>query len=100
MHNLKAIFISYNQAYHELILTLLDKLSIRGFTAWQEVTGRGSNKGEPHYGDHTWPVLNSAMLIILPPEKSQQLLQQLHQMDQRTEEQGLRAFEWEITRMI
>ena len=47
---MKAIFISFNQAYYEMILSVMDRNNIRGFTYWDEVQGRGSKNGEPHYG--------------------------------------------------
>ena len=49
---MKAIFISFNQAYYEMILSIMDRNNIRGFTYWEEVQGRGSKNGEPHYGSH------------------------------------------------
>lgn len=39
---MKAIFISFNQAYYEMILSVMDRNNIRGFTYWDEVQGRGS----------------------------------------------------------
>ena len=48
---MKAIFVSFNQAYYEMILNVMDRNNIRGFTYWNEVQGRGSKTGEPHYGD-------------------------------------------------
>ena len=59
---MKAIFVSFNQAYYEMILNVMDRNNIRGFTYWNEVQGRGSKTGEPHYGSHAWPTLNSAIL--------------------------------------
>ncbi len=97
---MKAIFISFNQAYYDFILEILDRLNIRGFTSWEEVRGRGSYKGEPHYGSHAWPTLNSAMMVFLPEDRATALLDALHVLDAETEEQGLRAFEWDITRTI
>ena len=44
---MKAIFISFNQAYYEMILSIMDRNNIRGFTYWEEVQGRGSKNGEP-----------------------------------------------------
>ena len=66
---MKAIFISFNQAYYEMILSIMDRNNIRGFTYWEEVQGRGSKNGEPHYGSHAWPTLNSAILAMVPDEK-------------------------------
>ena len=61
---MKAIFVSFNQAYYEMILNVMDRNNIRGFTYWNEVQGRGSKTDEPHYGSHAWPTLNSAILAI------------------------------------
>ena len=89
---MKAIFISFNQAYYEMILSIMDRNNIRGFTYWEEVQGRGSKNGEPHYGSHAWPTLNSAILAMVPDEKVDPFLDLLHKMDLQTEAQGLRAF--------
>ena len=85
---MKAIFISFNQAYYEMILSIMDRNNIRGFTYWEEVQGRGSKNGEPHYGSHAWPTLNSAILAMVPDEKVDPFLDLLHKMDLQTEAQG------------
>ncbi len=97
---MKAIFISFNQAYYEMILSIMDRNNIRGFTYWEEVQGRGSKNGEPHYGRHAWPTLNSAILAMVPDEKVDPFLDLLHKMDLQTEAQGLRAFVWNIEKSI
>lgn len=97
---MKAIFISFNQAYYEMILSIMDRSNIRGFTFWETVQGRGSQKGEPHYGSHAWPTLNSAILAMVDDEKVDPFLGLLHKMDMQTEAQGLRAFVWNIEKSI
>ena len=97
---MKAIFISFNQAYYEMILSIMDRNNIRGFTYWEEVQGRGSKNGEPHYGSHAWPTLNSAILAMVPDEKVDPFLDLLHKMDLQTEAQGLLAFVWNIVKSI
>ena len=97
---MKAIFISFNQAYYEMILSIMDRNNIRCFTYWEEVQGRGSKNGEPHYGSHAWPTLNSAILAMVPDEKVDPFLDLLHKMDLQTEAQGLRAFVWNIEKSI
>lgn len=97
---MKAIFISFNQAYYEMSLSIMDRNNIRGFTYWEEVQGRGSKNGEPHYGSHAWPTLNSAILAMVPDEKVDPFLDLLHKMDLQTEAQGLRAFVWNIEKSI
>ena len=61
---MKAIFISFNQAYYEAIVSIMDRNNLKGFTYWDVVQGRGSKTGEPHYGNHAWPTLNSAILTM------------------------------------
>jgi nitrogen regulatory protein PII len=97
---MKAVFIPYNQAYKERLIAMLDKMSIRGFTMWDQVQGRGTNNGDPHYGDHAWPTMNSAVLIVIPDEKVDGLLEKLHAMDRETEMQGLHAFVWNIEKQV
>jgi len=93
---MKAVFISYNQALTEAMDAILSRLHIRGYTKWDLTVGRGSVKGEPHMGTHTWPSMNSSILTIVPDEKVQPLLETLRKLDSKTEEQGTRAFVWNI----
>jgi nitrogen regulatory protein PII len=93
---MKSVFIVYNQALTEKIEFILDKLSVRGFTRWNQVQGRGSDLGEPHMGTHTWPALNETILAIVPDEVVKELLERLRFLDDKTEMQGLRAFVWHI----
>ena len=97
---MKAIFISFNQAYYEMILSIMDRNNLRGFTYWEELQGRGSNTGDPHYGNHAWPTLNSAILTMVEDEKVDNFLNLLHKIDKQTEAQGLRAFVWNIEKSI
>ncbi|WP_106827848.1 PG0541 family transporter-associated protein [Parabacteroides pacaensis] len=97
---MKAVFISFNQAYYEMIIELLDHNNIRGFTYWPEVQGRGSVNGEPRYGSHAWPALNSSIVTIIEEEKVDILLDLLHKMDKQTEALGLRAFVWNVEKSI
>jgi nitrogen regulatory protein PII len=97
---MKAIFISFNQAYYEMILSIMDRNNLRGFTYWEELQGRGSKTGDPHYGNHAWPTLNSAILTMVEDEKVDNILNLLHKIDKQTEAQGLRAFVWNIEKSI
>ena len=97
---MQAIFISYDQAHHQNIIEILDKCSCRGFTAFGNVQGRGSEKGEPHYGSHAWPSLAQAMFTFVQDEKLDTLLEQLHRLDESKPRLGLRAFAWPITHTI
>ncbi|PVZ08393.1 MULTISPECIES: PG0541 family transporter-associated protein [Bacteroidales] len=97
---LKMIFITYNQAYHEIILRLLSRFNLRGNTYWETVRGTGSNTGEPHLGNHAWPTLNGALMVACPAEKVEAVLSSLRTIDEATPNQGLRAFVWNIEQTI
>ena len=75
---------------------MLDALNISGFTFFEQVQGRGTKKGEPHYGSHAWPSMCSAIMTVVDDHKVQPLLDKLHEMDQETEMLGLRAFVWNV----
>jgi hypothetical protein len=96
----KAIFIAYDQAYKERIQTLLDRGGCRGFSMFPQVQGRGSVSGDPHYGSHAWPSMNSAILTIVDDARVDALLDALHALDLETEKLGLRAFVWDIEKTI
>ncbi len=94
---MKALFISYNQALTDPVMGILNKNSIRGFTKWALTEGRGSVDGEPHYGNHTWPSMNSTILAVTEEHKIAPVLEALRALDAETKMQGLRAFVWDIT---
>ncbi len=93
---MKAVFISYNQALSERVIGALDRNAIRGFTLWDLTHGRGSVDGEPHFGSHTWPAMNSTILAVTDDEKVEPLMAMLRDIDDATKMQGLRAFVWNI----
>ncbi len=97
---MKAVFIPYNQAYKDRLIEMLERMNIRGFTLWETVQGRGAKKGEPHYGDHAWPTMNSAIITMVPDDKVDPLLEKIHTLDMQTEAQGLHAFVWNIEKMV
>lgn len=97
---MKSVFIAYNQAYHEIILRLLSRLALRGYTSWEQTQGKGSKEGEPHIGSHAWPTMNGAMLVIAPADRVPGLLAELRKLDEATPDQGLRAFVWSVEAMI
>lgn len=97
---MKAVFITFNQAYYEIIKMIMEKNDIRGFTYWDNVAGRGSNNGSPHYGDHAWPTLNGVIWTIIEDEKVDTFLEYLHRLDTQTVEQGLRAFVLNVEKNI
>ena len=97
---MKSVFIVFNQAHTERVEYMLDQLGIRGFSMWEDVKGRGTDKGEPRMGNHTWPEMNSAVMTIVPDEKVDSLLSSVKKMDAINTDVGVKAFVWGIEQMV
>ena len=97
---MKAIFITYNQAYYDEIAAVLNNNGVKGYTEWNEIKGHGSDTGEPHYGTHAWPTLNNAIISMVDDDRVEGILSELHEHDVKAPELGLRAFVWQIEKMI
>lgn len=93
---MKAMFIAYNQAYNEEIVDVLARNGQRGFTRWEDIEGKGSFNGIPHFGNHAWPEMNHAILVMLKDEKVEPVLSELKAKDKESPDLGLRAFVWNV----
>ena len=72
---MKSVLITFDQAHYVRIIELLDKLSCRGFSYFEQMRGRGSKTGEPHYGSHAWPSMCSAIITVVEDSKVEPLLE-------------------------
>ena len=97
---MKAVFIAFSQTNTERIEYMLDRLGIRGFTFWEDVQGRGTLTGEPHRGTHTWPEMNSAMLVMVDDEKVYEIMQAVKKLSVRNDGVGVRAFVWTVEESV
>ena len=79
---------------------MLEKSNCRGFTSWEQVQGRGTVDGEPHYGSHAWPSMASAIITMVEDHRVKIVLDKLRAMDQERPKLGLRAFSWNIEESI
>lgn len=97
---MKAIMIIYNQAHTEKVEFLLDKLSIKGYSLWENVQGRGSVTGAPHLGTHTWPEINKSVLTVVEDDLVDNVLENVKRIDAVNDEVGIRAFVWDVMKMV
>ena len=97
---MKSIFIAFDQAHYEKIVEILERNNCRGFTAWDQVTGRGSRDGEPHYGSHAWPSMASAIMTMVDDKRVAPPPPPPPPPDPPPPKLGLRAFVWNIEREI
>ncbi len=97
---MKAVFIVFNQAHTEPVKYVIDQLRITGFSWWNEVTGRGTETGDPRMGTHTWPEMNSALITMVEDDRVEALLEKVKRIDEINKEVGIRAFVWDITQSV
>jgi nitrogen regulatory protein PII len=97
---MKAIMIVYNQAHTEKVEYMLEKLGIKGYTLWENVHGQGSSSGVPHLGTHTWPEINKSLLTVIDDDMVDRLLDTVKKIDVINEQVGIRAFAWDILKMV
>ncbi len=97
---MKAILITFDQAHYSRIIEELEKANCRGFTAWEQVQGRGTVSGEPHYGSHAWPSMASAIISMVEDHRVDAVLTRLREIDESRPKLGLRAFVWKIEQAI
>jgi nitrogen regulatory protein PII len=97
---MKAIMIIYNQAHTEKVEYLLDNLGIKGYSLWENVQGRGSVSGVPHLGTHAWPEINKSVLTVVEDDMVESVLENVKRIDVVNDEVGIRAFVWDVLKMV
>ena len=97
---MKGVMITYDQAHHEAIVNLLSRTNNRGYTAWPQVTGRGTRTGDPHLGSHAWPTTNAAIFTVVEDHRLDTLLQALNKLDEDRPLLGLHAYAWDIVAYV
>ena len=62
--------------------------------------GRGSKTGVPHLGTHAWPEINKSVLTIVDDDLVDTVLSKVKKIDAVNEEVGIRAFVWDVLKMV
>ena len=93
---MKSVFIAFDQAHKDAVISLLEHNNCRGFSFFEQMQGRGSKTGEPHYGTHAWASMNSGIITMVDDKVVDSLLAALKKIDQEADMLGLRAFVWNV----
>ncbi len=75
---------------------MLEHNNCRGFSFFDQMQGRGSKTGDPHYGSHAWPSMCGAIITIVEDHNVDKILSEIKNMDENAPQLGLRAFVWNI----
>ena len=97
---MKGVFIAFDQAHKDAVINALDHLNCRGFSMIEQMQGRGSKTGEPHYGSHAWASMNSGIITMVDDSIVTRLLEEIKKIDQNAEMLGIRAFVWNIEQQM
>ena len=93
---MKGIFIAFDQAHKDAVISLLEHNNCRGFSYVEQMQGRGSVSGEPHYGTHAWPSMCGSIITIVEDKAVDNILAAIKKLDEESPQLGLRAFVWSI----
>ena len=93
---MKGVFIAFDQAHKDAVINTLNHLNCRGFSMIEQMQGRGSKSGEPHYGSHAWASMNSGIITMVDDSIVTKLLEEIKRIDESAEMLGIRAFVWNI----
>ena len=93
-----AIFVIYDRAIDEEVLSALQECGIQSYTRWHNATGVGTTG--PHQGDNVWPALNNVLLAVTDPENQGRVLDRLRVLREDYPYTGLRALAVPVLEMI
>ncbi|MBR2301607.1 MAG: hypothetical protein IKA41_06620 [Bacteroidaceae bacterium] len=93
---MKSIFITFDISHKNEIIEMLNHNNCRGFSFFDQMQGRGSRTGEPHFGTHAWPSMAGAIITIVEDNKVSNILKEIKEIDEKAPQLGLRAFVWNI----
>ena len=93
---MKSVFITFDISHKEAVIEILTHNNCRGFSFFDQMQGRGSVSGEPHYGSHAWPSMCGAIISIVEDKAVDNILTAIKKLDEESPQLGLRAFVWSI----
>jgi len=84
------VFIIHDRAIDEEVNDMLQALAIKHYTKWKDTVGVGRH--DPHLGDHTWPGLNNATMVVIGEDKKKELFDKARDLQTAFTSAGLRLF--------
>ena len=93
---MKSVFITFDISHKEAVIDILTHNNCRGFSFFDQMQGRGSVSGEPHYGTHAWPSMCGSIITIVEDKDVDNILTAIKKLDEESPQLGLRAFVWSI----
>lgn len=93
---MKSVFITFDISHKEAVINMLTHNNCRGFSFFDQMQGRGSVSGDPHYGSHAWPSMCGSIIAIVEDKVVDNILKEVKALDEDSPQLGIRAFVWNI----
>ena len=94
--DMKSVFITFDISHKEAVINILTHNNCRGFSFFDQMQGRGSVSGDPHYGTHAWPSICGSVISIVEDKVVDNILAAIKDLDEQSPQLGIRAFVWDI----
>ena len=93
-----AVFVIYDRAIDEEVLSALGECGIDTYTRWHNATGVGSTG--PHQGDNVWPALNNVLMAVIDSQGQNRIMERLRALREDFPYTGLRAIVAPVLDMV
>ena len=93
---MKSVFITFDISHKEAVINILTHNNCRGFSFFDQLLGRGSVSGDPHFGTHAWPSICGSVISIVEDKVVDNILAAIKDLDEQSPQLGIRAFVWDI----
>lgn len=96
---MKMFVVVYAEASDESITRAFKKNGFKSYTKMHGATGEGQET-EPKLGTHFWPGKNNTLLMAVPDEDIQRLLELVRELKVKHPRAGLRAFTFPLEECV
>ncbi len=96
---MKMFLVVYAEATDESITEAFKKNNFKAYTKMHGATGEGQET-EPKLGTHYWPGTNITLLMAVPDEDVQRLLELVRELKTLHPRAGLRAFTFPLEECV
>lgn len=96
---MRMFLLVYDVDFDDDVMTMLDSLSISGYTKWDRVLGKGK-RSEPKLDNAVWPGFNCAVAVIADDEMEEEVFAALRELFERLGGGGFAVFELPVMRVI
>lgn len=96
---MKMFFVVYAEASDESITTAFKQAGYKSYTKMRGATGEGL-ESEPKLDTHYWPGRNNTLLLGVPDEEIQKLIDLVRRFKAENPRSGLRAFTFPLEECV